>query len=396
MLHLFTLGREPLLSTAEILSVLRKQSKSYTLKAWATPFCVIETPETLDYKSLMRELGGTIKISSVWQTLDNSQEGKNLNDSIKKQILDFLRHKGALERKVFFGLSFYNQDRRNKNLGLEIKKQLAEEGINSRLVTSHEETLSAVTIKKNKLLSERGAEIILATNNNQTFLAATLAIQPFEEFSRRDFGRPGRDSRSGMLPPKLAKIMINLAEIKTEEILLDPFCGSGTILSEAYLMGYKNLFGSDISQKAISDTEKNLSWSQAKAELKICDASQLYQCYPQNHFGAIVTEPFLGPPLKGRESLKEIDNIISELKKLYLASLKEMQRTLKKDGTIIMIWPVVNNQKMNLEEHLPSLGLKLENLLDETDWFKKQDSLIYSRPDQIVKREIVKIKKIAS
>src|SRR5205823_3602162 len=86
------------------------------------------------------------------------------------------------------------------------------------------------------------------------------AVQPFEQFSARDFGRPGRDDLSGMLPPKLAIIMINLAANDTISVLLDPFCGSGTILSEALLLGYKNLIGSDISEKAVADTKTNLDW----------------------------------------------------------------------------------------------------------------------------------------
>ena len=58
------------------------------------------------------------------------------------------------------------------------------------------------------------------------FLGQTLVVQPFKVLSKRDFGRPARDDHSGMLPPKLAQIMINLArrndDISTKTIL-DPF-----------------------------------------------------------------------------------------------------------------------------------------------------------------------------
>ena len=95
-----------------------------------------------------------------------------------------------------------------------------------------------------------------AGGGQQFSLAQTEAVQPFEQFSARDFGRPGRDDLSGMLPPKLAIIMINLAQTPLNSILLDPFCGSGTILSEAVLLGYTNLIGTDISEKAIADSKK--------------------------------------------------------------------------------------------------------------------------------------------
>jgi hypothetical protein len=39
-----------------------------------------------------------------------------------------------------------------------------------------------------------------------------MALQDFESYSKRDYGRPARDPRTGSLPPKLAQILINLAE----------------------------------------------------------------------------------------------------------------------------------------------------------------------------------------
>ena len=88
----------------------------------------------------------------------------------------------------------------------------------------------------------------------------TKAIQPIESLGERDFGRPYRDAKSGMLPPKLAMMMINLAGQSLGATILDPFCGSGTILMEAATIGYTNLMGSDISPKAIDDTRQNFAW----------------------------------------------------------------------------------------------------------------------------------------
>ncbi|MCX6779036.1 MAG: DNA methyltransferase [Candidatus Magasanikbacteria bacterium] len=342
----------------------------------------------------MKELGGMIKIAEVFSVLSDKATEKDL----QKNIFKFLQKKGGLDRKVFFGLSFYNQEKikiNNKNFGLEIKKQLAEVKISSRLVTSREEILSAVTVKMNKLLSARGAEIIVASTAEETWLANTLTVQPFDEFSQRDFGRPGRDSFSGMLPPKLAKIMINLATNNYNDIILDPFCGSGTILTEAYLMGYQNIFGSDNSPKAISDTEKNLAWSNTPAEVRLCDATKLSDCYSPNFFNTIVTEPYLGPPQRGHETPEQILQAVTDLRKLYLDSLKEITKVLKKGGTVLMVWPIIHDQKMALEKNLNSLGLKIQTLLPQTEWFEEQTTLVYARPDQIVKREIVKITKTA-
>ena len=103
-----------------------------------------------------------------------------------------------------------------------------------------------------------------------------MAVQPFEEFGARDYARPSRDDLSGMLPPKLAKIMINLAQAKENSLILDTFCGSGTILQEALIMGYLNLIGFDSSPKAIKDSQANLEWLADKYDLNITKV-ELYE-----------------------------------------------------------------------------------------------------------------------
>ena len=147
-----------------------------------------------------------------------------------------------------------------KDYGLKLKKYFATEKISSRFVISKEKTLSSVVVTQNKLLT-RGIEVVLAADGDNILIGETLAVQPFKDLSLRDYGRPVRDDLSGMLPPKLAQIMINLAQVDPEKaVIIDPFCGTGTILSEAVVLGYKNLFGSDISLKAVEDTRKNISW----------------------------------------------------------------------------------------------------------------------------------------
>lgn len=100
------------------------------------------------------------------------------------------------------------------------------------------------------------------------FVAVTLAVQDFEEYRFLDFGRPQRDMVSGSMPPKLAKIMLNLSGVKIDQAILDPFCGSGTMIQQALLLGFTNIVGSDASPKAVEDTKKNLNWLGSKLNLK--------------------------------------------------------------------------------------------------------------------------------
>lgn len=400
MQYLFILGREPLLSLAEIISVLKRKHISHEIKAWQKPFCVVETPNEIVVSNLMQDLGGTIKIAEIFSTVPAVGDQKNQIATLQKNILTFLQKKGETDQKVFFGLSFYQPEKNifnSKKWGLEIKNELKNLNINSRLVTSLEPILSAVTVKKNKLLSERGAEIILISTNNQLFLAVTLAVQPFEEFGRRDFGRPGRDAFSGMLPPKLAKIMINLAEAEPEETILDPFCGSGTVLTEAIILGYKNLIGSDISTKAINDTKQNIDWlqsglSKTKIEIPLFNLGiQELDRKLNKKVDCIVTEPFLGKPLTGRESTQDIEEQSLELKKLYEKSFLVFSKIINKGGRIIFIFP---RFQTNHQVFSTSLSKKIKEMGFESLPFLDQEFLNYERPGQKVAREIWKFKKI--
>ena len=378
------------MSVAEIFSLLKRLKIEYKVSFCQKETLILNITEKMNGADIMAQLGGTIKIAEV-----KKQLGKIESIDFKKEVLNLIKEKVA-DRKIFFGISAYIG--KFPKLGLEIKKELSGRDIKARFVSSREKVLSSVVVKTNKLLNANGLEIIIAGDKNQIWLGQTLEIQPFAEFSERDFGRPGRDKFSGMLPPKLAKIMINLAEISTDAIILDPFCGSGTILTEAMLIGYSNVLGSDISDKAIANAQKNIEWLKLKnGKLTKCNAILLSKCFPANSVDAIITEPFLGPPLRDRETKEDLQKIVDELTQLYYASLNEFTKILKPNGVIIMIWPVLQQRFfLPLLERMSAMNLRVEPLLPPNfQQFKTQrQTLIYARPDQKVGREIIKIKKI--
>ncbi|MEK9183341.1 MAG: methyltransferase domain-containing protein [Patescibacteria group bacterium] len=389
MQYIFILGREQELSAAEIFSLFGRLKIDYLVSFWQKETLILDIAPKINAGKIMNQLGGTIKIAEV-----KKQLGKIESIDFKKNILDLIAKK-TTDKKIFFGISAYIG--KFPTLGLEIKKELVNGGAKARFVSSREKVLSSVVIKTNKLLNANGLEIIIAGDKNQIWLGETLAIQPFAEFSERDYGRPGRDKFSGMLPPKLAKIMINLAEKGTEAVILDPFCGSGTILTEAMLMEYKNVLGSDVSDKAIADARKNIDWLKLKtAPIHKCNAILLSKCFSANSTDAIVTEPFLGPPLRGRETKERLQKTVDELTQLYTASLREFIKILKPNGVIIMIWPILQQRFfLPLPEKLAALNLRIEPFFSPIfrQFQTSRGTLIYARPDQKVGREIVKLKK---
>lgn len=390
MKYYFILGNNPTLSIAEISAFFGEEIINQA--EFLSGNVLILEKDYLDSVETIKNLGGTIKIGVI-----KNEINKNESDIIKtsEKII------GRKDGKIHFGFSFYGQKKLNlKKIGLETKKVLANKGMSCRWVTSRETNLSSVVISENKLLRDNGAEIVIIETKEKLLLGRTEAIQPFKSLSFRDYGRPGRDDLSGMLPPKLAQIMLNLSQTKKSDIILDPFCGSGTVLTEAILMGYKNIIGTDISQKAILDSNKNIEWIKEKykvedSDIKTINTSSidLSKNLEKNSVDTIVTEPYLGP----QRGKVEIEKIKKELENLYSLSLKEFYKILKPKGKIVMIWPVFRgtNKSQNIN---PNLGkFKITNPLPKN--FQKEmgatarQTIVYGREGQKVFREIVILEK---
>jgi len=360
MKYLFFLGHQPHLSTAEIEAVFQYTNlQTYKLTNLQTDLLAIETKAKLNCEKLIKTLGGTIKIA------------EKINKDIVKHLIE-ARPEGKIEFSVA-----------NQKQGLQIKRELKERGHSARYI----EPKNTATILHSNLV-EKQSDITIV--NDEVFV--TRAIQDIEGFSERDYGRPGTDSLSGMLPPKLARIMINLVRTSDNPVLLDPFCGSGTILTEALSLGITNLTGSDISQKAIADTKQNISWLTKTYNLQLTT----YNLYESNvlnlptklspaSLDLIVTEPYLGKPLRGLEKREELVDQARNLAELYLNAFHVFYRLLKPGGSIVMIFPKYQykNEWIRVEilEKIKKIG------------FEAQPPLTYHRPGQHLAREIWRFKK---
>jgi tRNA G10 N-methylase Trm11 len=389
----FILGREPLLSLAEL-------SAALSLPVIPSSESIFKAPCTQAPEELINRLGGTIKIAKeLYSSI--------AEDELYKIIIDELL---TIPGKIHFGISLYSnnlasgedEQKKIKRWAESVKNSLKGQGRSVRYVANREPRLSSVTVVKNGL-TKKGREFIIQTEKNNLFsIAVTQAVQPFEEWGKRDFGRPGRDDKSGMLPPKLALMMINVSGIqKPEQTLLDPFCGSGTILTEALLLGYQTIIGTDISSKAIEDTQKNIDW--AKHTLNIANVSSssptifqhdittLSQKISDSSIDTIVTEPYLGKPLHGRETKQQLEEQATELKKLYLAAFQEFHKLLKPHGRVVIVIPCFKFKKewirITCIEEIKKSGFKIVPLLSGLD------SVLYARPNQYVGREIWRFEK---
>lgn len=398
--YIIILGREAALAAAEI--VASGIFENFDIKQSSNQFLLgLSSQPATTIAPLINKLGGTVKIAEVIKSLPTTPPlitAVDLKSLIKLQ-------KG----KINFGFSVYGERQSEikggdlEKLGKNLKKILVDQGQSCRFVTSQQNPLSSVIAKTQKLIGEKGYEFCLASLPHQTIIAKTIAVQDFVGYSRRDFGRPRRDMRQGLLPPKLAQILLNLARLKPNDVILDPFCGDGTILQEALLLGARQVIGCDINPQAIIKTKQNLDWLKTKLPFTgewlvyQYDAKQFNKHLKLNSIDAIITEPWLGP-INPPRTIAEQQQLINELVELYHQALINLMPLLKTGGYISMVVPNIGNfssakQLPTLKnlQPVPLLSAALANL------FKVDGTtLTYRRPNQMVGREIMVFTKSAS
>lgn len=365
MQYFFILGNTPKLSALEIKSII----KDAVIINETDKILIIETKKELATDELINTLGGTVKIGLISKK-NNWQELIQDHEENKKTKFGFSFY--ALSDEISDNKLFTLKQQFRKT-GLAYKKELRSQGQRAELIESRDLILSSVIISKEKCLDI----LVLVDQNNKIIYGQTFAIQPFREFSHRDFDRPNKDIYSGMLPPKVARMMINIAGGKKNELLLDPFCGSGTVVQEALLLGYQKVIGSDISEKAVADTENNLNYLNLKNKnIKIYqkDAAKL----TEKNVSTIVAEVFLGPP---NITPSRLPNVIEDLTIMYSEIFTNLKKNLAKKANLVIAFPAWRFDDQIT--HLP-----MQNILEKLGYKLKQEPLLYGRPDARVLREI--------
>jgi tRNA (guanine10-N2)-dimethyltransferase len=115
---------------------------------------------------------------------------------------------------------------------------------------------------------------------------AEILPKPFVERRprRKPFFHPSAMSA------KLTRCMVNLAKPKAGELLLDPFCGTGSTLIEAALIGC-HVLGLDIKRRMVRGSLKNLAYFNIKPEgVIVADAKNP----PITKVDCVVTDPPYG------------------------------------------------------------------------------------------------------
>jgi len=410
--YCFILGINHTLAKVEIINILLANNIKFKIIEASQETLIISSQEKIEGLKLINISGNIAKLAKIFADLPlNGFSPKFLEEIVQEDFGD----------SVLFGVSVYGSGGGAKKLNEiwrlvprlcpEIKNSLIALGKKVRFLPPKERKLSTVSVDKN-LLSKQGLEIVLCVSQEKIYVGKTIAVQDYESYSFRDYSRPRRDMKSGMIPPKLAKTMINLANKDKKQFFLDPFCGMGTILEELVLLGYKNIIGTDIQEKAIVDSRVNLDWlfqnyrSLEKADyhinLKKCDVRNLSKTIFSQKIDAIITEPYLGSPQLKYFNPRQIKNETRKIESLYLDAFREFKKILSKEGVVVIVFPVFRfrNKFFYLEilDEIKRLGFKRKRFLSPTIAestakllqlkITKRGSIVYYRPGQTVSREI--------
>lgn len=383
------LGRQPALGLAELESLYGPDQVRPVGKTAA----IIDTDAAeVDF----RRLGGTIKVARLLSEIP----GSHWSD-IESFLIEKIPHHLTFvpEGKFTLGLSVYDMPTTAASINktnLRLKKLVRETGRSMRVVPNKTPELNSAQVLHNRLTHKGAWELLIIGNGRNTILAQTLFVQDIDAYAGRDQKRPKRDSRVGMLPPKLAQIIINLAagETSTDSIsLIDPFCGTGVILQEAMLSGL-TVTGSDIDERMVDYSRQNIKWLSQQypnlpgklANLLVADVRSTDW---KQKFTNVASETYLGNPFTSVPSEAALKRISDEVDELLRAALLNLKNQLKPGSRLCLAvpaWQVKKGRFLHLPllDRLPQIGynrLSFKNVKDR--------DLIYYRHDQFVARELV-------
>ncbi|MBI2008895.1 hypothetical protein HYS84_00600 [Candidatus Saccharibacteria bacterium] len=414
------LGRQPALGLAELESLYGAEHVKPLANA-----ALLDTPAgEINFK----KLGGTLKVAQLLSVLPSSN-WESAYEYLAENIPKHLQNQRG--GKFTLGVSVYGLDLSVKKLNtdlLSLKKIIRSQGRPARIVPNKTLQLNTAQVLYNNLTKRGAWELLVLRHGRQTYLAQTFFVQDIEAYAARDQVRPKRDARVGMLPPKLAQILINLSSPENRKQktvnskprpirILDPFAGTGVILQEALLMGY-HVVGTDIEPRMVEYSKVNIQWLFKKyprieghVVIEQGDATN----YQWPRFSAVASEVYLGRPLNSlppSDKLKEIVNDVNTIIKKFLQNLAPQLRAGQKVALAVPAW---RNVKGRTFHRLPLLDAfdgatrrSASTLSKKVEWVDnltslgynrvdfvhvKNDELVYFREDQIVARELLILEK---
>jgi len=386
------LGREYKLSVAEILAVFPKWKTIYL----GTDFLILDNITEKKVLEKANNLWGTIKIVKICECEIENEWVSNITNVALKS-----------EWKFKYWLSIFWENKNLKKILMTQKKELKSNKISSRFVNKDFKNLSSAQIIWEKLIIKNTDFNYIYTNDNIYFWTG-IWVQDIKSYSKRDYSKD-RDMQVGMLPPKLCQMMINLSWGKT---IYDPFVWLWTVLIESILMWNNEIYWSDLNERMVEKSEKNINtfinsnllqnWEESIIDFYIEKLNSKYveesKILEKNKIDSIVTEWYLWEVMTRKNiSIERIEKQRKSLLDLYNWFFNWL-KSIKYKWNVVICFPFwemkwkyfyfteiydILNEYCNIEQLLPS-DIDIETT--------KSWSLLYKRDKQLVWREIFKLR----
>jgi len=385
--QLFIPGKNCRLSLAELVSYLEAKRIKFAVCSFSKEFFVVSTEEV--GFPIIADLGGIIKIGAsvadfstdivkkAFLQKDKEAQAQIGRDVVASGLVDMMFKPES--EKILFGVSVYCAEKQLRTvtkviqrfIGSSIKSELAGYGKKSKFMgfaknRKFPQLTHIEVLKKNFV--EKKAEILFCVDRGQTFVANTIAVHNPFEFQKRDVGKPVQ-RKIFAIPPRLARIMVNLAACTEGQVFLDPFCGVGTILQEALLAKAK-VIGVDLNRWCVEAAARNMEWLKNEyglenVECRVLrgDVHNLSQKIGWEQVDCIATEPDLGPALRQVPTTSYALRIAGKLEPLYYGLLEEAYKVLKSGGRLALVSPWIKTRSGNpvtlgIEKKAVELGFK--------------------------------------
>ena len=386
MRYLFILGRNPLLSEAEILSYFEREGIKKLSHKMRLNALLIEVDRELKLKEMINELGGTVAAGKVLL----SGNAEDVIKEIESKLIYFGR-----ENKVVYSVLDYCDEDAFSDVLDAMKKNFR----NERLKARYKGVSGTIKLQSGKIVHGSPEKILLRDmnyfafgcenqGNKEIYFGYLDASYDSSESEKRDMEKPFR-RESLAISPRLARILINLSQVKKGENLLDPFCGIGVILGEGMLRGI-NVTGIDIDASAIADARKNMNWFGAnysgEANFKIINGDS--SVIKVENVDGVATEPSLGELMKNIPQRGKAEQIVREFENLMIDVINNIMKEMKKGAKMAFTAPLLKTQSgrvsCNIGRICDNTGLRVYEIKNSCIKFPIQEY----REDSIVGRDI--------
>ncbi len=262
-------GEHKTLPFAELKSILEAEGKSY--EELQTLPQVMQLDSSVDAVGAVKERAALTRICCKQLFCCGASRGEIIKTA---QSVSF---DSVLEQDESFAVRVHRVGEAARNLAvMDLERKLGELVLNM--------------VKGSKVNLRRPQKTLFGTITDDVFFLglklAEISPTPFMERQprKRPFFHPSA------MPAKLARCMVNLARPRSGDMLVDPFCGTGTFLVEAGLLGCRVL-GFDAKKHMLKGCLQNLRFFSVKPEgVAVADAKHL----PFAKVDCIVTDPPYG------------------------------------------------------------------------------------------------------